>query len=51
VCAWPIAFLVCSGVQQLRPGLRYLGVYAGSAAAAFVIVQLTPSSFLYWWWD
>ena len=49
--ALPLAALFCACVPGLRPGLRYLGVYAVLSLVAFVVTQLAPAAFLSWWWD
>ena len=47
----PIAVLLCVCVPRIRPGLRYLGIYAVTCGAAFGAMLLAPDPFLYWWWD
>ncbi len=49
--AWPLAVLLCAVVPRMRPGLRYLGLYAVACGAALALMQLAPDPFLDWWWD
>jgi len=48
---WPVAALISSLNTRLRPALPYLGIFAVSASACFLLTALAPSEFLYWWWD
>jgi hypothetical protein len=49
--AWPLAVLVCALVPRLRPGLRYLGLFALATGLAVAATMLAPGGFLSWWWD
>ena len=48
---WPLAVLLCAVVPRMRPGLRYLGIYAVACGVAIAAMQLAPGDFLNWWWD
>ncbi len=47
----PLAVLVCALVPRLRPGLRYLGLFALAAGVALAAMMLAPADFQTWWWD
>jgi len=49
--AWPIAFILCSVTEKMRPGLRYLGIYALASGVAFLAMEFAPAPYLEWWWD
>jgi len=51
IFVWPVAVLLCVCVPRMRPGLRYLGIYALTCGAAFGAMLLAPDPFLDWWWD
>jgi len=51
IFVWPIVAVLCAWVPRLRPGLRYLGIYALASGMAFGAMHLAPGPFLYWWWD
>lgn len=51
VFIWPLAVVLCTCVRKLRPGLRFLGVYALTSAVAFGAMLLAPAPYLNWWWD
>ena len=51
IFAWPLAVLLCACAPRLRPGLRYLGIYALTCGLAFGAMGLAPDPFLDWWWD
>ena len=45
------AFLICAAVPGWRRGLNYIAAYMTSLAVCFVLMELAPEQFLYWWWD
>jgi hypothetical protein len=47
----PIIMLLGACLHQVRPGLRYLGLYALTGGVALGATMLAPAPFLYWWWD
>lgn len=47
----PLAALLCACVPGLRPGLRYVGIYAFTCVVAYGAMLLAPDAFLNWWWD
>ena len=49
--AWPIAALLCMNNSKLRPGLRYLGIYALTSGLSLLAMRFAPEQFLVWWWD
>lgn len=48
---WPVAFLVCLLVRRWRRSAVYLNIHALAFALCVGLMELAPSSFLYWWHD
>jgi hypothetical protein len=47
----PILFLMFVSRASWRPMLRYLLLHVGSLIACWMLMQLAPEGFLYWWRD
>ena len=51
MCVWPLLILVCLLVERWRRFAVYFVVYAGFLVVCFILMQIAPGQFLYWWWD
>ncbi len=51
----PVPILVCLLAERWRRFGRAFGiyfvVYAGFLLLCFMLMQIAPAQFLYWWWD